>query len=102
MPLSHHIVHIVNSRNKCFDQLLLTAKFRASIHRFLDGNKNLFVLTVRIVVLFHKHQDVIDVNLNLANKLHLKDNIVRDVLFFSFVAIHPFVPQILIPAQVIL
>ena len=33
------------------------------------------------MVLGYKHQNVVDINLNLLHKLHFKDNIIVDILF---------------------
>ena len=50
-----------------------------------------------------EHQNVVDIDLDLFDELDLKDNIVRDVLFFATgLTVFPFVPQIQIAAKIIL
>ena len=55
------------------------------------------------MILLDEHQNVVDIDLDLFDELDLKDNIVRDVLFFATgLTVFPFVPQILIAAKIIL
>ena len=102
VPLGHHIIHIVDARNKVLDQALFAAQFGAGIHGAADGNEHFFVVAMGIVVLLHQHEDVIDVDLDLADKFHLKDDVVGDVLFVALASLQPLVPQILVPAQIVL
>lgn len=101
-PFFHDIIHIINSSNKGFNELFLAAQFRAGIHSFLNGDENLLVITVGIMVFLHQHQDVIDIDFNLADQFNLKNDVVGDVLFLALCTVYPLIPQILIPAQIIL
>jgi hypothetical protein len=56
-----------------------------------------------VMVLFDQHQDVVNVDFDLPNQLHLKHHIIGDVLFgFIMLLVAPFIPQILIAAQIVL
>ena len=56
-----------------------------------------------VMVLFDQHQNVVNVNFDLPNQLHLEHHIIRDVLFsFIVLLIAPFIPQVLIATQVVL
>ena len=102
VPLGHHIIHIVDARNKVFDQALFAAQFGAGIHSAADGDEHFLVVAVGIVVLLHQHEDVIDVDLDLADEFHFKDDVVGDVLLVTLGPLQPLVPQILVPAQIVL
>ena len=102
-PFQHHIRHIINTCNKGFNQCLLTAQFGACIHCLLDRNKDFLIVAVGIVILLDEHQNVVDIDLDLLDEFDFKDNIVRDVLFFAAgFAVLPFIPQVLIAAEVVL
>ena len=79
IPLTHYILYIIDTGNEGFYQLLLATKFWAGIYGLTDCNKNLFIFAVVIVVLFHQHQDVIDVDFYLLNQFDFKDDIINDV-----------------------
>ena len=83
VPLGHHVVHLVDARNKVFDQLLFAAQFGAGVHGAADGDEHFLVVAVGIVVLLHQHEDVIDVDLDLADEFHLKDDVVGDILLVA-------------------
>lgn len=102
VPLGHYIIHIVDACNKVLNQALFAAQFGAGIHSAADGNEHFFVVAVGIVELLHQHEDVIDVDLDLADEFHLKDDVVGDVLLVALGPLQPLVPQILIPAQIVL
>ena len=102
VPLGHHVVHLVDTRDKVFDQLLFAAQLGAGIHGTADGNEHFLVVAVGIVVLLHQHEDVIDVDLDLADEFHLKDDVVGDVLLVAMAPLQPLIPQVLVPAQIVL
>ena len=92
VPLGHHIIHIIDTGNKGLDELLLAPQFGAGIHRLLYGDQDLLVITVGIVVLLHQHQDIVDIDLDLADQLDLKDDVIRNILFLSLEALGPLIP----------
>ena len=98
----HHIIHVIDTGDKCLNELLLAPQFGAGIHRLLDGNKDFLIITVGIVVLLYQHQDIINVDLDLADQLNFKDDIIGNVLFLAFCTVYPLVPQILVAAQIVL
>lgn len=102
VPLGHYIIHIVDARNKVFDQLLFAAQFGAGVHGAADGDEHFLVVTVGIVVLLHQHEDVIDVDLDLADEFHLKDDVVGNILLVALAPLQPLIPQVLVPAQIVL
>ena len=55
-----------------------------------------------VVVLLHQHEDVIDVDLDLTDEFHLKNDVVGDVLLVALAPLQPVVPQVLVPAQIVL
>lgn len=52
MPLFQYILHIVDAGNKVFDELLFAAQFGTCVYSFLDGNKDLFIITMGIMIFF--------------------------------------------------
>ena len=68
VPFDHHIVHIVDACNEFFYNLFLTAKLRACIHSLLNGNENLLVVAMGVMVLLHQHQNVVYIYFYLADE----------------------------------
>ena len=103
MPFSCDVIHIVDARDKSFDQFPFAAKLWAGINGFSDGDKHLFILAVGVMILLYKHQDIIYVDFNLLDKFHFKNNIINNIGAFSLlVPTLPLIAQILISAQIIL
>ena len=83
--------------------MLFAAQFRAGVNRLANRDEHLFVIAMGVMVLFDQHQDVVNVNFDLPNQLHLEHHIIRDILFgFIVLLVTPFIPQILIAAQIVL
>ncbi len=52
VPLCHHVIHIVDTCNKGFNQLLFAAQFRAGINRLANRDEHFFIIAMGIMVLF--------------------------------------------------
>ena len=103
MPLTQHIGHFVDAIDKVIDQRLFAAKFRAGVDRLMDGDENFLVVAMRIVILFDQQKDIIDVDLDLFDELHLKHDIIGNIFLIPFTAARlPFIAQILIFSEIIL
>lgn len=103
VPLRHHIIHVVDAGQEGLNQLLLAPQFRAGVNGLLDGDENLLVLSMGVVVLGHQQQNVVDVDLSLADQLRLKHNVVIDVFLVGGAGFFlPLIPEILIPTQIVL
>src|SRR5690606_28255457 len=103
IPFIHNIVHIIDSGDKRLYQLFFASKLRTCINCLLDGDQNFFILTMSIMILFHQHEDVVNVNFNLLNKLNFKYDIVNDIGSFTVFAFSfPLISQILISTKIIL
>lgn len=49
----HHIIHIVDARNKVFNQLLFAVQFRAGVHGATNGDVHFYVVAVGVMVFLH-------------------------------------------------
>ena len=83
IPFVHDVIHLVDSGDEVLNQLFLAPQFRTGIYGFTNRDQHFLILTVSIVVLFHKHQDIININLYLVNQFHFKDHVIRDIRAFS-------------------
>ena len=101
VPFIHNIIHVIDSRDKIFNKLFLTAQFRTGINCFMNGNQHFFILAVSIMVLFYEHKNIVNVDFYLPDQFNLKYDIICDIrTFLSFP--FPFIPQVLITSEVIL
>ena len=80
-PITVNIRCGVDRTNKAVDQVLFAAQLDAGVNRPADGSQDAFVLAVRFMVLHDQHQNVVNVDLHLPDKLDLEGNIVVDVFF---------------------
>ena len=56
-----------------------------------------------IVILLDENENVVNIDFNLLDEFNFKNNVVGDVLFiFAGPAIFPFIPQVLIAAEIVL
>ena len=81
LPVAVNIRCGVDRTNKAVDQIFFAAQLDAGIDRPVDGSQDAFVLAVRFMVLHDQHQNVVDVDLHLADELDLEGNIIVDVFF---------------------
>lgn len=81
LPVAVNIRCGVDGVDKAVDQVLFAAQLDAGIDRPVDGSQDAFVLAVRFMVLHDQHQNVVDVDLHLADELDLEGNIIVDVFF---------------------
>ena len=103
LPVAVNIRCGVDGVDKAVDQVLFAAQLDAGINGPVDGSQDALVLAVRFMVLHDQHQNVVNVNFDLPNQLHLEHHIIRDILFgFIVLLVTPFIPQILIAAQIVL
>ena len=54
------------------------------------------------MIFFNQHQDVVDIDLHLLDKLNFKFNIIRDIFFFSFIFSTVLIIQVKVDALIIL
>ena len=102
-PLVHDILDIINSGNKGFDECLLATQLRTCIHRFTNRYQNFLILTMAVMILLHKHKDIVDINLNLFDQFYFKYNIIGDVCTLTVLSLPlPFITKVLIPSKIIL
>ena len=81
LPIAVNIRCGVDRTNKAADQIFLAAQLDAGVNRPVDGSQDAFVLAVRFMVLHDQHQNVVNVDLHLADELDLEGNIIVDVFF---------------------
>ena len=101
MPLIHNIIHIIDSRYKGFNELFLAAQFRTGVNCLVDGYQYFFILTMGIMILLHKHQNIINIDFYLTNQFNLKYHIICNIRTF-LPLVFPLVAQILITTKIIL
>ena len=101
MPLIHDIIHIIDSCNKSFNELFLTAQLWTRINRLIDGYQHFLVFAVCIMILLYKHEDIININFYLPDQFNFKYHIICNICTFLTLAF-PLITQILITTEVIL
>ena len=102
-PLQENIFNIIDSGNEVLNQSLFAPQLRAGVYGFPDGNQNLFIVAVRIVILFYQQQNIVNIDLDLPDQLYLKDNIIINIGAGPFLSTFgPLVFQILIPSKIVL
>ena len=67
-----------------FDKMFLASESNTCINRLANRGQNFLILTAARVVLLHRHEDVVNIDFHLLDKLDFKRNIVCDVLFLGF------------------
>ena len=87
---------------KRFDQILLVAQFQAGIDRFGDGDHNLLILHLAVTVFADQQQDVIDVDFDLLDQFHFKDDVIVDNVLRRLLSLPVLMVEIEIDALVIL
>ena len=87
---------------EALDELGLVAEFRRCRDRGHDPRRDLLVLYVVAVAPFHQHEDVVDVDLDLADELHLEHQVVGDGLLLGAPAIADLVTDRKVFALVVL
>ena len=58
--------------NEVMDEFLLTSELDTCVDSFIDTRKNVFVLTVRLVIFSNKRENVININFGLAYELNFE------------------------------
>lgn len=81
LPITVNIRCSVDGVDKAVDQIFFAAQLDAGIDRPINGSQDAFVFAVRFMVLHDEHQNVVDVDLHLPDKLDLERNIIVDVFF---------------------
>lgn len=84
MPAGSHLRVYIDMTDPCFDKMFLASEPDTCINRLADRGHSFLILTAARVVLLHRHEDVVNIDFHLLDKLDFKRNIVCDVLFFGF------------------
>ena len=81
LPIAFNIRCGVDRTNKAVDQVFFAAQLDAGVNRPVDGSQDALVLAVRFMVLHDQHQNVVNVDLHLADEFNFERNIIVDVFF---------------------